>query len=110
MEYLINLLIFEVFYSVVYVGPIGLLLLIHLYFLSSMLPATISKIIYTSFPFILILSIIFSGYRANLAAKYKVTHNVKFAQAHAASWAILKTNLSFIPIVGKIFQHEKNDQ
>lgn len=97
MTYLINYFIFEIFY-------------ISLYTLPMMLILTVIKAI--NLPELIILPITLIAflvglYRAKLAADSKVRGNLTFLQAHQTAGAILKTNLSFLPIIGFIFQNKE---
>jgi len=47
------------------------------------------------------------GYRAKLASDAYGNRDMKFWEAHSVSGVILKTHLSFLPIIGKIFEEKK---
>ena len=104
MEYLVNLLVFEIIYIFLYMVPSGILLGLYTIFISGLLPDFISTIILIALYFIFLIMFFFSSYRANIAAKCKVANDMKLFQAHSASWAIVKTNLSFLPIIGFLFE------
>ncbi len=47
------------------------------------------------------------GYRAKLASEAYGERDMGFWEAHAVSGAILKTHLSFLPVIGKFFGDKK---
>ncbi|WP_028581693.1 hypothetical protein [Desulfogranum japonicum] len=59
--------------------------------------------------FLLGIMLILPAYRSKLASEAYGERNMKFWQAHTVSGAILKANLSFLPIIGFLFD-SKNDK
>jgi hypothetical protein len=106
MEYLVNRIIFQFIYLLIYAAPLGLILEFYEKFIKRFLPNDISSFIYGIILILALIAIIFSGYRARVAAKCKVESNMKFLEAHQASWALIKVNLSFIPVIGYLFRNK----
>ena len=73
------------------------------------LPPDIAKYLTLFLGIIILLIFIFSIYRARIAAKCKVNNNIKFLQAHGSSWTIVKTNLSFLPVIGYLFKNKEEN-
>ncbi len=57
--------------------------------------------------FLLAYAILLPGYRAKLASDAYGDRDMKFWEAHFVSGAILKTHLSFLPIIGRFFIEKK---
>lgn len=53
---------------------------------------------------VLVCLVLLPGYRAKLASDAYGDRDMKFWEAHSVSGAILKSHLSFLPIVGKFFR------
>lgn len=109
MKYIVNIIVFEIFYMIMYVLPAGILLMIYEEKIKKIFPPNIGQSLTLILGIIAMAAFIFSGYRARIAAKCKVDNNMKFLQAHRTSWAMIKTNLSFLPIIGNLFKNKDEE-
>jgi hypothetical protein len=106
MKYFANIIAFEFFYIFIYLLPTGLLFKLYEEKIKEFVPPSIASYLTLFLGIIIIIAFLFSGYRAKVAAKCKVDSNMKFLEAHRASWAIIKANLSFLPIIGSLFKNK----
>ncbi|MBW8003686.1 MAG: hypothetical protein FVQ80_17035 [Planctomycetes bacterium] len=53
---------------------------------------------------------VFAFYRAKYAADALAFEGMTFWEAHSTSWAMVRTNLSFLPVVGRFFKNPTDDK
>jgi hypothetical protein len=51
---------------------------------------------------------VFASYRTKYAADAWAFEDMTFREAHRTSWAVVLTNLSFLPVVGRFFRNPKD--
>jgi hypothetical protein len=111
MMRIISRFIYHIIYTFFYVSPIIILM-----FAEKALDLNFDLRSYIEalgiFKFIIILAVVayvfvLPGYRAKLASDAYGEGDIGFWEAHVVSGTILKSHLSFLPIIGKFF--EKNE-
>ncbi len=110
MTRIVTRFVFHIMYTVFYVLPIMILVFIgktsDLHFdLGSWIEGL------GVFKFIIVIPIaayifVLPGYRAKLASDAYGDRDIGFWEAHVASGTILRTHLSFLPIVGQFFEEK----
>jgi hypothetical protein len=98
-------IIYHMIYSVMYLSPFILLM-----FICKILNLDLGQYLDHIGAFkqiialpVLAYAFVLPGYRAKLAADAYGERDMGFWEAHSVSGVILKTNLSFLPIIGKLF-------
>ena len=56
---------------------------------------------------LLVWQFLLPGYRANLAGEAYADDNTTFLEAHRISGTLLRAHLSFLPVIGKLFEQKK---
>jgi len=100
MTYLFAVLAFWVFYGVVVLAPFAMILAVSNYLVE--LPALLLKIVAA----VSLLACVVALYRAHLAAGL-VASGIGWFDAHQSSGAMTRTMLSFLPVVGRLFQEKR---
>jgi len=104
MALLLALMIFDAVYLIVYILPWVIVICI-LEYLINPIPSFVYYLLVPSF----LLLLYVSGMRAWFAAS-TYADKLSFIKAHKDSGEMLRFHLSFIPIIGKLFQRKDENQ
>ncbi len=109
MTFVVAFFIFGILYQLLFFIPLGLLILV----LDLILPED-GFSSYPAVQFILAVPIgvafLVAGRRAYLAAQAYGCRDMTLLQAHEAAGAAMRAELSFLPLVGRIFGGDKGDE
>ena len=110
MTRLSSLIVFYIFYSFLYQLPVIILLAI-----AELLKLNIQTYFESLRSFKVVIGLFYAlysiglpCYRALLASQAYGDRDMKFWEAHEVSGTILLTYLSFVPVMGRLFQSERN--
>jgi len=103
MEYLSSLIVFSSLYLLFYTGFGGLIIFGIIWGLDYIFNIPFIGLLQKVWGVYILGSCIFAEYRAKIAADFKVNNQVSVLQASNASISIIKSKLSFLPLIGFIF-------
>ncbi|MGE0086052.1 MAG: hypothetical protein AB7S75_16710 [Desulfococcaceae bacterium] len=110
MTRIVSGLVFYALYNGIYFIPILFIILI-----VNLLGINISELLDSFEPIRKIIAILFLAYaiipfyRAKLAADAYGERNMLFWEAHSVSGTILRSHLSFLPVIGRLFEIKKQN-
>ena len=111
MTRIVSGFIFYIIYSIMYLIPVLILFIIYEYLLIKFPGYFEEQETMRQFVGLIFLAyaMCLPGYRAKLASEAYGDRDMGLWEAHSVSGVILKTHLSFLPVIGFLFKQQKED-
>ncbi len=107
MEYFAAIFIFGIFYQLIYLAPLFIVYELLNQFVLNGLSSDLFEFLEFILLFFMLIFLVIGSYRAKIATDCRVNSSMTMGDAHRSSGAMLKTNLSFLPVIGFLFKSKE---
>lgn len=107
MVYIATLFVFDFFYVFYYSWSILILFYLNEFILQGIFDEKIYNSASIILAIVYLILFFLAGYRAKVATDCRVNSSMTMRESHKTSSALVKTTLSFIPIIGFMFRTKK---